>query len=172
MELNHWTHQFRTIYDQAVAQYQSGQRGADTFFNPDQFSFLASIGLRPIHVYDYAEDFVGRGEPDSDTALLMVAARRDYFLHELHGQWSATPIREVDLPSKDEAYADIEWLPRIIPKAKAFLEGALPPEIMYCCGGDRKFFKANNVHPADFLRVTWSVKADRDKLADYVKSKH
>jgi hypothetical protein len=170
MELNHWTKQLHDLYDLAVAQYRAGQRGADTFFDSEATDFLASIGLRPIHLYDYAEDWVGRNEPDWETALLMIAARRDYFLHEMHGQWSATPIREVDLPPKDAAYAGIEWLPRIIPKAQAFLAGALPTEIMYCCGGDRKFFKANRLHPADFLRVVWATRGDRDKLVAYLQS--
>ncbi len=172
MELNRWTQHLHSLYDVAVGKYRSGLREVDTYFNDDETVFLASIGLRPIHLYDYAEDWVGRGEPDWDTALLMIAARRDYFLNEMGGQWSATPIRETDLPTKDEAYAGIEWLPRIIPKAKAFLEGALPPEIMYCCGGDRKFFKTNSLHPADFLRLVWATKADKDKLANYLKNRH
>ncbi|MEO7933421.1 MAG: DUF5069 domain-containing protein [Chthoniobacterales bacterium] len=172
MELNRWTQQLHSLYDIAVGKYRSGVRGADTYFNDDETTYLASIGLRPIHLYDYAEDWVGRGEPDWDTVLLMVAARRDYFLHEMHRHWSVTPILETDLPSKDEVYAGIEWLPRIIPKAQAFLEGALPPEIMYCCGGDRKFFKTNGLHPADFLRMVWATKADPDKLVCYIKNRH
>lgn len=170
MELNHWTKQLHSLYDQALAHYQNGQRGADTFFNSKQTAFLASIGIKPIHLYDYVEDFTGSGEPDWDTVLLMVAARRDYFIHEMQQKWTVAPIRKVDLPPKAEAYAGIEWLPRIIPKAKAFLEGSLPAEIMYGCGGDRKFFKARRIHPADFLRVVWATHADKDKLVKYLQS--
>ncbi|HEX8371667.1 MAG TPA: hypothetical protein VF585_02720 [Chthoniobacterales bacterium] len=169
MELNRWTQQLHSLYDTAVGKYRSGIRGAENFFNEDEITFLASIGLKPINLYDYAEDFVGGGEPDWDTVLLMVAARRDYFTHEMQGQWSATPISETDLPAKTEAHAGIEWLPRIVPKAVAYLKGALPPQIMYCCGGDRKFFRNNGVHPADFLRVVWATHGDIDKLAEYIR---
>lgn len=170
MELNHWTKQLHSLYDQAVVLYKNGQRDAATFFDAAGTEYLNSIGLKPIHIYDYAEDFNNSGEPDWDTVLLMVAARRDYFIHEMHGKWTAASIKQSDLPPKDATYENIEWLPRIIPKAKAYLEGALPPEIMYCCGGDRKFLKANRLHPADFLRVVWATKADKDQLAKYIKS--
>ena len=52
------------------------------YFADDEKSFLASIGLRPINLYDYAEDFVSAAEPDWETFLLIAAARRDYFLFE------------------------------------------------------------------------------------------
>ena len=168
MEINYWTQRFQSIYESGLEKYRSGQRGAETFFDSAQTEFLASIGLKPIHVYDYVEDFLGVGEPDWNTVLLIVAARRDYFIHEMKEKWSAEIIRSADLPPKSEAYEGIDWLPRIIQKAKAFLEGALPPETMYSCGGDRKFLKTNNVHPADFLRVVWATQGDARKLADYL----
>jgi len=83
MELNRWTQQLHSLYDIAVAKYRDGQRGANHFFDAVETGFLASIGLKPIHLYDYAEDFVGGDEPDWDTVLLIVAARRDYFTHEM-----------------------------------------------------------------------------------------
>ena len=170
MELNEWTHQLHTLYNAALTKYRAGQRDAETFFDASQTAFLASIGLRPINLYDYVEDFANSNEPDWDTTLLIIAARRDYFIHEMKREWTATPITEASLPAKSESYEGIEWLPRIIPKAQAFLHGALPTEIMYCCGGDRKFLKANNLHPADFLRVVWAVKGDPAKLASFIRT--
>ena len=170
MELNRWTSQFHILFDSAVAKYQAGERGADSYFDNEGKDFLASIGLRPIQLFDYAEDFVNGGEPDWDTVLLIVAARRDYLKHEMDGKWTADPINSAALPAKSESYAGIVWLPRIIQKAEAFLQGALPPETMYCCGGDRRFLKQNRIHPADFLRIVWAMKGDKDKLAEYIKS--
>jgi hypothetical protein len=40
---------------------------------------------------------------------------------------------------------------------------------MYCCGGDRRFFRTHDVHPADFLRFVWSAKGNEDKILAYVK---
>ncbi|MFT5837141.1 MAG: hypothetical protein ACI9ZV_000645, partial [Candidatus Azotimanducaceae bacterium] len=62
----------------------------------------------------------------------------------------------------------IVWLPRIMPKALAKLRGELPPETMYGCGGDRRFFKTNNIHPAEFLRAAWAYQDDQGKLIDWV----
>jgi hypothetical protein len=59
------------------------------------------------------------------------------------------------MPAKKDSVKGIEWLPRIIPKAKAKLRGELPDSLMYCCGGDRRFFKANNILPAEFLSIVW-----------------
>jgi hypothetical protein len=59
------------------------------------------------------------------------------------------------MPAKTDTAKGIEWLPRIIPKAKAKLKGELPPSLMYCCGGDRRFFKAHDILPSEFLGVVW-----------------
>jgi hypothetical protein len=57
------------------------------------------------------------------------------------------------MPAKTDAIRGIEWLPRIIPKAKAKLRGELPASLMYCCGGDRRFFKTHDINPVEFLDV-------------------
>ncbi len=85
MELNAWTKSLRAVYDKAVSLYRDGKRNDATYFTGDEKSVLASVGLRPINVYDYAEDFVTFGEPDWETFLLIAAARRDYFLFEQKG---------------------------------------------------------------------------------------
>ena len=45
----------------------------------------------------------------------------------------------------------------------------MPPELMYACGGDRKFFRLNHIDPAEFLRETWQANGDRDRLISWVK---
>lgn len=164
-----WTTRLRPIHDQAVAQYRAGRRGADTFFDAGQTEFLASIGLRPIHVYDYAEDFVSGGDPDGDTFLLVASARRDYFLHELHGEPAAREIPESELPLREEELDGIPWLPRIIAKARCFLEGSLARDVMYDCGGDRRFLRQFDRHPADFLRATWAARGDDRRILAFLR---
>lgn len=44
----------------------------------------------------------------------------------------------------------------------------MPPELMYGCGGDRRFLKENNIHPAEFLRLVWSKFDDDQAIADWV----
>ena len=59
------------------------------------------------------------------------------------------------LTAKTDAVQGIAWLPRLIPKTKAKLRGELPASLMYCCGGDRAFFKEHDIHPAEFLTLVW-----------------
>ena len=165
-----WTTNLKAIYDKAVAQYREGKRGADTFFNAEELSFLRSIGHTAQELYDFAEDLVNRGEPDWETFLLIAAVRRDYFMVVQEGKLSDKVIMSDTLPAKDEAADGIVWLPRIIEKAKIKLRGEMNPDLMYGCGGDRKFFADNNVPPADFLRHVWASDGDDQKVVDYVKS--
>ena len=65
--------------------------------------------------------------------------------------------------------AGFAWLPRQIVKARAKLRGEMPAELMYCCGGDRAFFKKVNIDPSDFLRVVWAAREDDHKIIEYVK---
>lgn len=168
MDSTDWTHQLRALYDKAVALYRQGQRGAESYFETEEADFLSSIGLKPINVYDFAEDFSRGGEPDWDTFLLIAAARRDYFLAVQHGQ--PAPEQPFDLPGRQDELGGIPWLPRITYKAQCFLEGRLRSDVMYCCGGDRGFLRRHNVHAADFLRVVWAAKGDGEKVLAFVLS--
>jgi hypothetical protein len=161
--------QFKALYDKSVAQYKEGKRGADTFFTPDEKRFLADNGLTPQHMYDYAEDHNGYdGEPGLLQALGIELVRRDYFLNVQGGRPSSTTLDEARLPAKDEAVRNITWLPRILPKARAKLRGELPSSLMYCCGGDRKFFKTHDILPAEFLALVWRHEKDDAALVDWV----
>ncbi|HVU22659.1 MAG TPA: DUF5069 domain-containing protein [Opitutus sp.] len=159
---------FRQIYDRAVALYAKGQRGADTFFSADESAWLAANGLTPQHLYDYAEDHNGYGEPGFDIAAAIEHVRRDYFLNVQGGRASTVVLDEAMLPAKTDAVKGIEWLPRIIPKTKAKLRGELPASLMYCCGGDRRFFKTHDILPAEFLAVVWRHEHDDAAIIDWV----
>lgn len=168
MKSDVWTTKLRAIYDKAISLYRSGQRDDATYFSPDEISFLASIGLKPINVFDYVEDFVSSGEPDWDTYLLIVAVRRDYFTFEQKRVVSGEEIRANQLPARRATLSGIPWLPRIIKKARCFLEGALCHDIMYGCGGDRHFLREHEIHPADFLRAVWASKGNDQKVLEFV----
>ncbi len=159
---------FRAIYDHAVALYAKGQRGADSFFDPSQQAFLAANGLTAQHVYDYAEDHVNGGEPGYEQALAIELVRRDYFLNVQGGQPSAAILEEASLPAKSEAVRGIEWLPRLMPKGRAKLRGELPASLMYCCGGDRRFFKAHHIQPAEFLSLLGRHEHDDEAVINWV----
>jgi hypothetical protein len=168
--MNHYDFQkkFHDVYDRAIASYGKGARDAGKLLSTADVRWLESIGSRAQDLFDYAEDAANGGEPDYDTALLVQAARRDYFLTIQHGKPSKIVLDETKLPAKTDAVRGIEWLPRIIPKAKAKLHGELPTTLMYGCGGDRKFFKAHDIHPAEFLRVIWAWENDEAKIVEWV----
>jgi hypothetical protein len=158
----------KTIWEDAVASYKAGNRDPKSYFDNHTLTKLNSIGLTEMVVYDYAEDFVTRHEPDFETFLLVCDVRRDYFLNIQNSKPSNQLLDSSTLPPKSDEISGIVWLPRIIPKAIAMLRGELPPETMYGCGGDRQFFKDNRIHPAEFLRVAWAYENEVEKLVDWV----
>lgn len=160
--------QFRAVYDRAVAAYAKGGRDARAMFSTEQLSFLTLNGITAQHLYDYAEDHNVQGEPGYDHALAIELVRRDYFLNAQRGVASQNVLDDSTLPPKTDAIKGIEWLPRIIPKAKAKLRGELPPSLMYCCGGDRRFLKTNDILPAEFLSVVWCNEHNDAAIIDWV----
>ncbi len=169
--MSHYTfpRTFRILYDKAVALYAQGRRGAGTYFTPDETAFLAANGITAQHLYDYAEDHNNYdGEPGYDLALGIELVRRDYHLNRQGGKTSATVLDESRLPAKTDAIRGIEWLPRLIPKAKAKLRGELPSSLMYCCGGDRRFFKQHDILPHEFLNLVWRFEDNDDAIIGWV----
>jgi Domain of unknown function (DUF5069) len=169
--MHHYTFpaKFRTLHDQAVARYGAGLRGAEAFFNAEEKAWLAANGIAPQHVYDYAEDFHGYdGEPGVENALGIELVRRDYFLNVQGGRPSATVLDAATMPAKADTVRGIGWLPRLLPKARAKLRGEMPPSMMYGCGGDRGFFKAQNILPAEFLALVWRHENDDNAIIDWV----
>lgn len=160
---------FRALYDKAVGLYAKGQRGADTFFNADEKAWLAANGINSQHMYDYAEDHNGyNGEPGFEHALTIETVRRSYFLDVQKGRASTTVLDESKMPGKSAAVRGVEWLPRLIPKALAKLRGELPASLMYCCGGDRAFFKGHDILPAEFLALVWRNENNEAAIVDWV----
>lgn len=159
---------FHALFEQAVARYASGKRGADTFFSAEEVAFLAANGLTAQHLYDYAEDRNNYGEPDASTALAVESVRRDYFLNVQGGRPSTTVLDMNSMPPKTAALNGIAWLPRLLPKARAKLRGELPSSLMYGCGGDRAFFTQHDIYPAEFLALIWRTGDNDAAIVDWV----
>jgi Domain of unknown function (DUF5069) len=163
--MNHygWTTEYRRLWEKSVAAYASGGRDRDAYLNDGDRAFLASIGALAQELYDLAEDWCGGGEPDFGTALLMAEVRREVVLRGLTVELPAGD----NIPPRSAALGGIEWLPRIIAKARLRLVGRLPDAFMYCCGGDRSFLREHDLHPADFLRLVLRAGSDAEILARF-----
>ena len=170
--MNHYEFptRFRALYDQAVANYARGNRGPAGFFTAEETAWLSANGIAIHHLYDYAEDHHNYGgEPGPEQALGIELIRRDYFHHVQGGKPSQVVLDDARLPAKTDAVQGIAWLPRLMPKARAKLRGELPPSLMYCCGGDRRFFKEHNILPAEFLALVWRAGDDDAMIIDWVR---
>ncbi|KAF0093995.1 MAG: hypothetical protein E1N59_2253 [Puniceicoccaceae bacterium 5H] len=161
----------RGVWEHAVKLYEEGNRDSSTYFEGEMLDFVRQIGATPQEIYDFAEDWCTSQEPDYTTFALLADIRRYYFLNRQKGQPSGNLLDPSTLPPKDSSVRGIEWLPRIIPKAKAKLRGELDPDIMYGCGGDRNFFKTNDVHPAEFLRVVMDNEGNDAAIVDWVEGR-
>jgi hypothetical protein len=161
-----WQQCLRELYDKALVKYGNDNRNVQTMFTTREVGVLRGFGAKPMELYDYAED---SSELDWETALLICSVRRDYFMHEQKGVWSTKTIDVDKLPPKDAEFEGVAWLPRLIEKAKARLRGEMPDDLMYCCRGDRRFFRAHDIHPADFLRMVWAAKGKPEKIVTYIK---
>jgi len=165
-----WYVPLKKLFDAAIKKYKSGKRGSATYFTAKERAYLATIGQTAQEIYDFAEDHARGGEPDWETVLLISSVRRDYFYVVQGGKQSKHVIEMAALPAKDAKMDGIPWLPRLIEKAEAKLRGEMPDDLMYDCGGDRRFFENYRKHPADFLRVAWAAKGDAKKILRYVRS--
>ncbi|WP_411827314.1 DUF5069 domain-containing protein [Luteolibacter sp. AS25] len=166
-----WNDTFCEMFEKCSAAYQAGDFDFNTSYTDDELSFLASIGYKKREFFDFIEDFVDEKVPSMSTALLIAAVRRDYFLVEQGGKPSEKEISKDDLPTFGDELDGINYLPRILVKARAKLKGELDPDIMFGCGGDRKFLsKHGNIPAADFLRRVWASGGDDSKVLEWIKS--
>lgn len=171
-ESGDWAQAFRTLFDQKVASYKKGTRNAEAMFSNEEKEFLRSIGATPQEIYDFVEDWCDDGEPHPDMVVAITRIRRDYFLNDQRGQYSKY-VKITDLfPPREAKLAGLEWFPRIIEKAKAKLQGELPSDLMYSCGGDRRFLKKVNVSPDEFLQVVREAGDDVDHIVQFVTDRY
>ena len=169
MDNYNWAKEFRELFEDGMDAYRGGKRDADAMFNAKHLSLLDELGATAQEIFDFVEDTFYGGEPGFETTLLVTAARREYFLSVQKGKRSTHVIDTDQLPPKSAQFGGIEWLPRIIEKARAKLRGELPPDLMYGCGGDRAFLNQHGIHPADFLREVWAAENDAQRILDFVR---
>ena len=167
----HWIETFRTLFDHKVAIYKNGMQKAEAMFSKEEEAFLQSIGSTPQEIFDFVEDWCDDGSPDPETALAITNIRRDYFLNIQQGKFSETIKQEHDFPARRASLADLEWFPRIIAKAQAKLRGELPPDLMYSCGGDRRFLNKVNVSPVEFLEHVRDAGDNVDEIVQFVTNR-
>jgi len=170
--MNHftWDSEFAELYERCLKRYQSGDKNLAKYYSDADLSLLTSIGYKPREFFDFVEDFAEEGAPSLSTAVMIASARRDFLRWEMDGELSGHEIKPDELPGKGEELGGFLWLPRILMKARGKLKGELDPDVMFCCGGDRKFLSTNNIAPADFLRAVWSAGDDDDKMVHFVKT--
>jgi hypothetical protein len=162
-----WCDRFMHLFQRCLEQFQKGNYNYNSYYTLEDLNFLRSIGYKPREFFDFIEDH----GPDlsANTAMLVAAQRRSYFLEVQGGKASKHEIKSGDLPSRDAALGGIPWLPRILVKAKAKLKGELDPDIMYGCGGDRMFLQKHDIAPADFLDAVCRAGDDDNAVLVFVK---
>ena len=163
-----WNEQFTDLFDRCVTLYRGGNTELGSYYSNEDLLFLRGIGCKPRELFDFIEDYVDERDPTPTTALLIAAVRRDYLEVVQGGQLSEVEITREDLPTFGDTLGEIPYLPRILTKARAKLRGELDPDIMYCCGGARKFLREHGIHPADFLRHVWAAGDDEGKIVEIV----
>lgn len=164
-----WDTAFVALFDRCLARYRAGDTDFQTYYTEADLAFLQSIGYKPREFFDFIEDHGDGGEPSLTTAVMIASVRRDYLRTVMGGALSRNEITPDQLPAKDSEMDGVRWLPRILMKARAKLRGELNPEIMYGCGGDRRFLREHDIAPADFLRAVWAAGDDDAKVLAYVR---
>ena len=165
-----WNDQFLELFDRCFARYQSGDNDFSAYYSEEDLAYLAGIGYKPRELFDFVEDLGDAEEPSRSTALLVAAVRRDYFLVVQNSEHSSLEVTSKDVPGHGDKLEGMSYLPRLIAKARHKLRGELDPDLMFCCGGDRSFFKEHGeIPPADFLRQVWAAEDDDAKIAAYVR---
>ena len=164
-----WGTRLEKIFGQAVEKYLGGKRGRETLFNPEQATFLGSLGSSSQELYDFVEDWCELGEPSFGMALRITEVRAEYFFLEQYLERSSEVSTPDSMPSGAAILGGFVWLPRIIAKARAKLRGEMPTDMMFGCQNDRAFLKKVGIDPAQFLRVVWNAGMRDEEILEYVK---
>ena len=163
-----WVEEFRVLFASKVTIYKNGIQKAEAMFSKEEEDFLCSIGATPQEIFDFVEDWADDGVPDPETVLALTKIRRDYFLKVQQGKFPEKFKSEDDFPSRSASLASLDWFPRIIEKARAKLRGELPADLMYSCGGDRRFLNKVGINPVEFLQVVREAGDDVDHIVKFV----
>jgi len=171
MSLDHYNFpkQLLVLWEKGVEDYKQGGRHPGAYLHAKDQQFLTVIGANQQDLFDFTEDFVCGGDPDFATFLSVQIIRFNYLKVVQAGELSNTIKPRDEFPAKEDAFEGIEWLPRIIEKARCKLKGELPDDLMYGCGGDRAFLTKHNLHPAEFLQLVWTYMDSPEAVAQYLR---
>jgi hypothetical protein len=158
------------LHAEACNAYQRGSREPSKLIGSDDLRLLHRFGIDAQFLYDCVDDLARYGEPDGKTFLALADIRSAYFHDVLHSAPPPPVVNECELPPKSEAFDGIAWLPRIIRKARCFLDGCLCPEIMYGCAGDRAFLAKHGKTLPAFLKQVRDTKGDPAQLASFLRA--
>ena len=165
-----WNDLFLDLFNRCAKRYRSGDKHFPSYYEDEDLELLRSIGYRKREFFDFVEDLCDEGAPSASDALLVAAVRRDYFEVVMAGEIRKPTVDRDNIPTFGDELDGIHYLPRILAKARAKLRGELDPDLMYGCGGDRKFLREHGlIHPADFLRRVWAAGDDDQKVADWIR---
>lgn len=165
-----WNDHFLLLFDRCVKRYKNGEKHYPSYYDDEDLALLSGIGYRQREFFDFVEDFCDEGAPSPSDALLVASVRRDYFHTVMKGEVGKPTVTTENIPTFGEQLEGIHYLPRILAKARAKLRGELDPDLMYGCGGDRKFLRENgNVHLADFLRYVGSAGDDDHAVVRWLR---
>lgn len=166
-----WNDHFLELFERCVKRYKNGDKEFTGYYDDEDKALLEDIGYRSREFFDFVEDHCDEGTPSPSTALLVAGVRRDYFEVEMKRAFRKPSVTRDNIPTFGDHLDGIHYLPRILAKARAKLRGELDPDLMFGCGGDRKFLRENGkIHPADFLRRVWAAGDDDAKLVAWLKS--
>lgn len=171
MKQNNSHNDLKQLYVRTLELYQKGSRDVNEFFTTSELQRMSDLGVKPMDLYDYAEDYIRHGEPDWETVYAVQNVRRHYFLLVQQGQWSNQELDPQTLPAKTDELGGIVWLPRIIQKALGKLKGELPSSVMYGCSGDRRFLKSQDIHASDFLQAVWYFEGNPEKILAWIQQR-
>jgi hypothetical protein len=169
MEEAGWEQQFRDAYQRARAAYEQGADTPAVCVADTDRKLLAEIGCSPQELFDFVEDDVTVGEPGLEKTLAITRVRWEYLSEVERGKAPERIRRTAEFPSPAETLGGIPWLPRIIAKARAKLRGELPPDLMYSCGGDRRFLREHGLEADAFLRAVWRAGEEDGPILEYVQ---
>lgn len=167
MPFMQWDDRFMNIFNSGVARfYTNPQVLPDNFFNREELELLAEIGCNHREMHNYIRTYANYGRPTPSNVLLITSVCRSYFLIARRGiSGNTKPFPANSMPHESEELQGMPYLPRLIKKAQLKLYGSLDPSLLYGDEQDTTFLMEHgNIHPADFLMMTWHSHGDQQKL--------
>ena len=128
---DNWKQRFRALFNEGVERHKAGRQCSDTMFEADEIQFLESIGCSSQEMFDFCDDYVCWDDVIYDHVEGLQSVRYEYFMNELNSKPASRRMEMGEFPEKSDEVEGIAWLPRLIVKARAKLDGQLPADLMY-----------------------------------------